>query len=143
MNKISSLAGYNLKNIPSSQKEPCFHRSETNISTTISNLRNGHYCKKNPTVCKIVCPSEIMHDFRRKKIVQFCWEQLLQITNAHNCKKNLKCIQFNIFCLSKKMSCVAKKYKWVSNFRTFADFKEMSCVAKNLNVCPILEFLPI
>lgn len=57
--------------------------------------------------------------------------------------KNLKCIQFNIFCLSKKMSCVAKKYEWVSNFRTFADFKEMSCVAKNLNVCPILEFLPI
>ena len=42
-----------------------------------------------------------------KKIVQFCWEQLLQITNAHNCKKNLECIQFNIFCLSKKMSCVA------------------------------------
>ena len=122
MNKISSLAGYNLKNIPSSQKEPCFHRSETNISTTISNLRNGHCCKNNPRVCKIVCPSEIMHQFqKRKKIVQFCWEQLLQTTNAHNCKKNLKCIQFNTFCLSKK--CLV--------------------LQRNINECPILELLPI
>ena len=140
MNKISSLAGYNLKNISSSQKEPWIV-----LRRTFAKMTNAHSCKKSQNVSNFTSSAN-------KKNVYGCKNKSQNVPNcrtfanlryidskASRCRiinfyrKKDRCFKLRatltyVFC--QKNYCVAKKYKCVSNFRTFANPKNVLCCKK-------------